>query len=238
VFLTLSLISFFAKKDILAGIFFTLAVTSRLPVFAAIAFFVFESFDDKKRLIRFLSTALLCVPILFFYNYIRFGNIFETGYIEVYKNYIASSYPFTILQLIKPGFPYFGYLDPRSIPVHIFSFLGMPPIISKSLAISPSPYGMGIIFTSPLLLLAFKINLKEKFERNLLLGAISIALIDFMHYMQGWVQFGYRFALDFLPLLMIILALKFKTKPFYIILLIFSIIVSSWGVVQAINLGW
>lgn len=237
-FLTLSLIFFFAKKEILAGIFFTLAVTSRLPVFAGIVFFIFELFNDKKRLIKFLSTALLSIPILLAYNFVRFGNFLETGYVEVYKNYVASSYPFTIMQLIKPGFPYFGYLDPRNIPLHIFTFLGFPPIISKSLAVSPSPYGMGILFTSPLLFLAFKINLKEKLERNLLLGATGIALIDFLHYMQGWVQFGYRFALDFLPFLLILLALKFKIRFLTIILLVVSIVVSSWGVIQAINLGW
>jgi hypothetical protein len=97
---------------------------------------------------------------------------------------------------------------------------------------------MGIIFTSPLLFLALKPDFKEKLERNLFIGATAIALIDFLHYMQGWVQFGYRFALDFLPFLMILLAVKFKVKFVTITLLVISIIVSSWGVIQAINLGW
>jgi len=235
-FFLLSLIAFKKKSFLLAGLFFSFAVLSRYPIFLGIIFYLLELRKDKKGLIKFLSGALICIPIQFIYNYLRFGNFFQTGYLEVYKNYINMNYPFTLLQLIKPGFPYFGYLDPRNIPLHLFTFLFMPPVINlKNLV--PSPYGMGIIFTTPLLLIALKPPFK-KIEKSLILGALGIAGVDFLHYMQGWVQFGYRFLLDFLPLLLIILALRFKPKKLLILLLVFSILVNTWGVIWGIKLGW
>lgn len=237
-FLAASIISFKNKWDLLAGIFFSLAVLSRYPTFMGIIFFTLELYKDRKRLVKFLIGALLCIPFQLVYDYLRFGNILETGYVKVYKDYVSSSYPYTIMQLIAPGTPYFGYLDPRNVPLHLFTFLILPPIVTQSLQISPSPYGLGILFTSPLLFLTLRPNLINTLERNLFLGASAIALIDFMHYMQGWVQFGYRFVMDFMPFLIILLALKFKPKRSHIILFFISLIVSTWGTLQGIKLGW
>jgi hypothetical protein len=237
-FLTLSLIFHFQKKDILSGIFFSLAVISRYPVLLGIIFFVLQLKNDRKRLLKFLLSAASLAPIHYIYSYLRFGNIFKTGYVEVYNSYIKNNYPYTILQLINPNIKLFGYLDIRNVPLHLFTFLIEPPIITNALNIAPSPYGMGIIFTSPLLFLAFRFPFKSTLERNLIIGASFIALVDFLHYMQGWVQFGYRFALDFLPFLLILLAIRFKPTKFTILLMIISVIVTFWGVKSAVQLGW
>jgi hypothetical protein len=237
-FFVLSLISLKNKRDFLSGILFSLAVLSRYPIFLGLIFYILELYKDKKRLFPFLSGALICIPVQLFYNWVRFGNFLQTGYIEVYKNYINSNYPFTIRQLINPKASYFGYMDIRNIPLHLYTFLAMPPIIKGVFNATPSPYGMGIIFASPLLLLALVPNFKNRLQRNLFLGAGAIAFVDFLHYMQGWVQFGYRFLLDFLPLLLIILAIKFKPTKILIILIIISVVVNTWGVFWGIKLGW
>lgn len=237
-FLTLSFIAHFKKNDVLSGILFSLAVLCRYPVLAGLIFFVLQLKDDRKRLIKFFISAASLAPIHFIYSYLRFGNIFKTGYIEVYQSYLKMNYPYTILQLINPKISLFHYLDIRNIPLHLFTFLFEPPVITSNLNISPSPYGMGIIFTTPLLFLALKFPFKKGIERNLFIGAVGIALVDFLHYMQGWVQFGYRFVLDFLPFLLIILAMRFKINKLNIFLLIVSIIITFWGVTFAINAGW
>lgn len=237
-FFFLSLISFKNEKDFMAGVFFSLAVLSRYPVLIGVIFYILALFKDKKRLVLFLSGAFLAVPAQFLYDWIRFGDYLQTGYVKVYQDYVHSSYPYTFMQLINPGSQYFGYIDPRNIPLHLFTFLLFPPIITESLQISPSPYGMGILFTTPLIFVALRPNFKDVLERNLFIGAVGIALIDFMHYMQGWVQFGYRFLLDFLPFLLIILALRFELKKKHILLLILSVAVSTWGTLSAIRLGW
>lgn len=237
-FLLLSLINHFNKRDFLAGFLFALAGLCRYPIMFGGIFFLLELLKEKKRLIKFLAGAFIFIPIQLGYDWMRFGSFFETGYVEIYKNYISSNYPYTILQLWNSKTSYFGYMDARNIPLHLFTFLIMPPVITNVLNISPSPYGMGIIFISPLLFLIFKPYTKSKTLRNLFFGATAIATIDFLHYMQGWVQFGYRFLLDFLPLLLIILAIKFKPTKILIVLLIISILVNTWGVIWGIKLGW
>lgn len=238
-FFVLSLISHKNKKDFLSGILFSLAVLSRYPIFLGIIFYVLELYKDKKRLILFMSGALTCIPVQLFYNWARFGNLLQTGYIEVYKNYINSNYPFTIRQLVSPGASYFRYMDIRNIPLHLYTLLIMPPVVRGLTNIAPSPYGMGIIFTTPLLFLVLKhFTQSKELLRNLFLGAAGIATIDFLHYMQGWVQFGYRFLLDFLPFLLIILAIKFKPTKILIALLVMSVIVNTWGVFWGIKLDW
>jgi len=165
---------------------------------------------------------------MFIYNWLRFGGIFHTGYIEVYKSYLGTAYSI---------FHNFGYLDIRNIPLHFFTFLFMPPLIKNGL-ITPSPYGMGILFITPLLLIALIPPFNKGLEKNLFRGSLAIALVDFLHYAQGWVQFGYRFLLDFLPFLLIILAIRFKPKKIYILLLVISVAANFWGVNWAIKLGW
>jgi hypothetical protein len=237
-FLILSLISHKNEKYFLSGLFFALAALCRYPILVGGVYFLLELYGKPKNLAAFLSGAFIFIPIQLVYNYLRFGSVFDMGYYEVYKQYISSSFPYTIRQLLNPGASYFGYIDIRNIPLHLFTFFVFPPIITHNLTINPSPYGMGILFTTPLLLISLLPNLKTKLERNLFFGGLFIAFADFLHYTQGWVQFGYRFLLDFLLFFLIILAVRFKLKKRYILLLIISILVNFWGVKTGINLGW
>lgn len=241
-FLTLSLLSHFSSKHFLSGIFLGMAILSRYPIFFGISFFIMDFIRikiSKKNLFLFLSPLLFLSVTQIFYNYFRFGNIFEMGYRQLYKMYSEGGYAYSILKIIAPQISSLGYFDIRNIPVHLFTFILMPPIIPENiLNIKPSPIGMGMLFTSPLLLIALKPSFKNVLERNLFFGAVSVALVNFLHYSQGWVQFGYRFLLDFLPFLVIIFTLRFKPSKVTILLMVVSIIVNFWGTKQGINLGW
>ena len=165
-----------------------------------------------------------------------FQNLFEMGYVEIYQRYTTSGFALSPIRSFGP----FGYMDPRNFPLHLLVFLLYPPKISfihNLLKIAPSAYGMGVLFTSPLLLASLLPNLKDKLQRNLFLGAISIALFDFMHYAQGWVQFGYRFALDFIIFLALILALKIKAGKITTLLILWSIAVCTWGIIFDLRFG-
>jgi len=236
-FVILALITHFEKNDFLSGVFFALAVLSRYPVVGGGLFFLLELYKDRPRLIKFLvSFALILIPVQFIYNWLRFQNLFEMGYVEIYQRYTTSGFALSPIRSFGP----FGYMDPRNFPLHLLVFLLYPPKISfihNLLKIAPSAYGMGVLFTSPLLLASLLPNLKDKLQRNLFLGAISIALFDFMHYAQGWVQFGYRFALDFIIFLALILALKIKAGKITTLLILWSIAVCTWGIIFDLRFG-
>lgn len=241
-FITISLILHFKKKDLLSGVFFALAALTRMPLILTGIFYLFQLWKSKKRLVFYLLGAFIFIPSLLFYDYLRFGNPFRTGYSEVYSQYAGSNYPYTIKQLLSPGTTVNGYFDIKNLPMHLYTFLLMPPNINIEAGIvkdlRPSPFGMGILFTSPLLFLALKPKFKRGVELNSVITAGLISIPSFLHVMQGWVQFGYRFVLDFIVFLVIILALRFKPTKLNLILLTISIIVNFWGVIWAKNLGW
>lgn len=233
-FLILSLLSYFNKKFFLSGFLLALAALTRLPMIFAGFFYLLDLYKERKNLFKLILGASIFIPVYLTYNWLRFGNILTTGYVQVYQQYINSNYPYTIRQLANSTTKYFGYFDIKNIPLHLYTMFLLPP----DFPLKPSPYGMGLLFTSPLLLTAFLPDFKDKLQRNLFISAILISIPTLLHYMQGWVQFGYRYMLDYIIFLMIILAIKFRANKKNLILLVLSLIVNFWGVIWAINLGW
>lgn len=227
-------------KSLFSGILFAFAGLSRLTIIAGGLFFVLNYWKNKKNLLFFLIGSSIFLPIFIGYNYLRFGSLLETGYTKIYDNYVNGGYAYSVQRIWFPNSDSPKYMDFKSIPYHLYTLFIMPPEI-KELNIfksQPSPYGMGILFISPLLFLLFSKFSKNKLETESWFGAIPIAFLTFLHYAEGWVQFGYRFIIDFLPFLMIIMALKFKLNKFNILLLLISIVVNYWGTSWAIKLGW
>lgn len=234
-FLVLSLLFHFNKKHFWSGIFFAFTALTRLPMILTATFFLLQLLKQRRAFVSFLLGSFVFVPLLFFYNYFRFGNIIEMGYEKVYNQYNGSTLKYSIGKS-------FGYFNYKNIPLHLYTFFIMPPnlVISEGLLkdLRPSPFGMGILFTSPLLFIALKPKFKKGIELDSFLTAVICSLPSFMHYAQGWVQIGYRFVLDFLVFLMIILALRFKPTKLNLFLILVSVIVNFWGVLWAIELGW
>jgi len=234
-FLTISLLLHFKEKYFWSGIFFALSALTRIPMIFAGIFYLLQLFRKPNKFYLFLAGAFIFIPVFLFYNYLRFGNVLETGYEKIYNQYNESGLKVSIAEN-------FGYFNFKNIPLNLYTFLIMPPSIDitdgiiKSL--KPSPFGMGILFTSPLLFIALWPKFKKGIELNAIITALIVSIPSFLHYAQGWVQFGYRFALDFIVFLMIILAVRFRPTKLNISLIIISVIINFWGVLWAIELGW
>jgi hypothetical protein len=74
------------------------------------------------------------------------------------------------------------------------------------------------------------------------IAVLLIALVNLMHFSQGWVQFGYRFSNDFvvfaLPLVALGLALRGGVGRLGWTLVAVSVAVNLWGVAWGNLLGW
>ena len=76
------------------------------------------------------------------------------------------------------------------------------------------------------------------------LAVLIIAVVNLMHFSQGWVQFGYRFSLDFVPWALVLVALGMERLrsamgvAIAVVLVGLSIAVNWWGVVWGNLLGW
>lgn len=247
-FLILALVEFFGNRRVfLVGLFIGFSGLARPTMFLSLIFFLFLLVYDLKksktslnssslRPLGYLLLGFLGPAIFFlFYNYVRFDNIFNSGYNLAYDYYVNNNIIYSEFRDVVPSeFPHFGLYDFRNIPLHIYTMFFAPPLKLRAQFpfLFPSTFGTGILFTSPLLLAAFR----EKISQGLIWAAwIAIGFIFFavsLYYAQGWAQFGYRFLLDFLPFWMLILALHFKNQ-FGIwsrILLIYSILITFWGI--------
>ena len=238
--LSISLLLFLANKSpLLIGLAVGAAVLARHPTIGAVGFFGLMWWKERRKLLSFGVALGIMLAILGGYNWLRFGNIFEEGYGAVAEQYRQGSYPYTILLKYWPNAPRFGYMDVRNIPVHLFTALLLPPEVSRG-EIRPSPYGMSLVLTSPLLLflLGKPTRGKRLFWASLVAGGLTSIPI-MLHFTQGWVQFGYRFALDLMPFLIIMLALRMKrTTGLGWVLTVISVGVNLWGIGWGKRLGW
>jgi hypothetical protein len=75
----------------------------------------------------------------------------------------------------------------------------------------PKDIGMSVLLTSPAYLLALPAIRWGFGWSRLVTGAslavLIVAFVNLMHFSQGWVQFGYRFSLDFAPWAILLVAL-------------------------------
>ncbi|MBE0481120.1 MAG: hypothetical protein IBX68_09085 [Dehalococcoidia bacterium] len=103
----------------------------------------------------------------------------------------------------------------------------------------PSLMGMGLFFTSPALIYAFRTRL-----RGLPLAALAstaLVLVPILTYgATGFVQFGYRFSLDVLPFLAILVAsgMRYRLDGFKISIIVLSILINLWGTLAFNKLDW
>ena len=241
-FLLVALLLFFSNKSpLFIGLAVGAAALSRHPMIGAAVFFGLMWFKEKQwlKLVNFGLGLGVMLGVLGAYNFLRFGNMFEEGYVTVAEQYRRGNYPYTILLKYWPNAPRFGYMDVRNIPVHLFTALLLPPEVSRG-EIRPSPYGMSLVLTSPLLLflLGKPTRGKRLFWASLVAGGLTSIPI-MLHFTQGWVQFGYRFALDLMPFLIIMLALRMKrTTGLGWVLTVISVGVNLWGIGWGKRLGW
>jgi 4-amino-4-deoxy-L-arabinose transferase-like glycosyltransferase len=225
-------------NGILTGLFLGMAFLSRqLTLFFALFFIIAlwthtKRTSIKKKLFHaggFLGALGACVLIYLAYNYIRFGNIFDTGYTylqlggfmntrtEKYGQFSIFHIPFNFVYMFLQGF----HINYGDWPDWFTSVHEYWPV---------DPFGTAITFASPFVFYAAW----ARWKKGLLISSwISIAIIclgTLMYYNNGWVQYNtQRFSLDFFPLLIVIIALGIQKgkKPFWKGLILFAVVMNA-----------
>ncbi|HBQ50954.1 TPA: hypothetical protein DD690_03155 [Candidatus Daviesbacteria bacterium] len=223
-FLWLALLEIVTKQRLfLIGLFIGAAYLARLPTILSVVFvFIYlrQTLNIKN---IFLFLLGLSPGILFngFYNYLRFGTIFDVGY--------------SLLPIFNEPWYKYGLFSIRYLPLHLKEVFTSLPAFSKNPPfIIPSIYIMAIWFTTPAFLLIIKAKFKTKLALASLIAVIIIALPGLLHGNNGSTQFGYRFALDFMPFLLLLMAsgiinrFNWQVK----LLIILSVLVNLWGVIM------
>lgn len=234
-----------------AGLLFGLAALSRLTVIFGALFFVFVG-AGRTFAARAVAAGLGAgIPVLglLLYNVASTGHLFHPAYEYLYQHeYLPRPELINRDWLIE---------DPRYIPQNALIMLAWPPEVvpegsdcGLSLldpacpVLRPDPLGMSLLLTSPAYLLALPV-LRVGWRRRAVLGAglavATIAVVNLMHFSQGWVQFGYRFSNDFAPFALLLVTLGIawlRLRWLAVALVAASIVTNAWGVYWAVELGW
>jgi hypothetical protein len=256
-------------RQFLAGLLFGLACTARLTILFAAPFFLLVG-GGGTWLRRGFSAGLgAAIPVaaLLLYNFASTGHIFHPGYQFLYEQeagfYTSLGYNLS-----------WALEDPRYIPQNLGIMLFSTPAIEPSIypaglgggrALCTDPAmirglfepdcplalpldtGMSVILTSPAFLFALPALRRYGRSRAVTgaaLAVVIIAVVNLMHFSQGWVQFGYRFSLDFVPWALVLVALGMERirsglgVVVAVVLVGLSIAVNWWGVVWGNLLGW
>jgi hypothetical protein len=164
------------------------------------------------------------------YNYLRFGDPLQTGY------GILSMAAFNADTAAQ-----WGFFHPRFVVEHLYAMLvRAPELIGTPPFLKPSPHGMSLLLTSPQVLrLLYPAQGRRGWGpwAGLALGL----LVPMLPYFSiGWVQYGYRYSLDWWPFVLVLLALSVGSRPSRVdwVLLSIGVAVNAMGVYWVRELGW
>ena len=112
--------------------------------------------------------------------------------------------------------------------------------------VMPIDIGTSILLSAPGLLIAlFAVRRHPVARLTVGVGVtvVVIGLFNLAHFSQGWVQWGYRFSLDFIPFLLPLVALGAghadgRPRGIAIALVIAGAAINLWGVAWGQLLGW
>jgi hypothetical protein len=219
------------NRPLLAGFWLGLGFLARAPVLLAFPLsltpMLAQTRDPRQRMRLLFTFALGTAPALLgqaAYNLARFGSPLEFGY-----RWMNSPGPLMERQAT------WGQFSLHFFPENAYTLLIRPPLLSLSpLHVEPDPWGMGLLFTFPIVLETrfFLKNLVSSLRKGLFLSIILITIPSLLYFNTGSYQFGYRFALDWLPLGILLAALaaggrlRRRTK----ILIVVGVLMHLWGV--------
>jgi len=195
-----------ARRPFLAGLAIACGMATRTPIAFASVFFALEIFRDGqnmrwpgfkyilRKVIPFAVPILAGGVLLMLMNYFRFDNPFEFGH-----SFLADG--------TRNSIRNHGLFSMWFAKDNLGAMLTNPPVIDgNSPFIHITRHGLGLLWTSPFLLMVLWPRVRNAFVRNLALTAVVIMVILSMYQNTGWAQFSYRFGLDFLPYVILMIA--------------------------------
>lgn len=212
------LFSLNARHPLLAGLCLGAAVASRPSIAPAALFFLYEAFVSRvdqnsgfrgglkslihpqsalsffKPLFAFAIPIAAIMGLLLWMNEARFDNPFEFGHSLLKVRWTG--------RIEKWGLFNYHFLS-RNLAA---AFALLPWISGSKPYIQISNHGLALWFTTPVLFYILYPKVKNCFYIALCVTAAAIAVPTLLYQNTGWVQFGYRFALDYMPFLIILIA--------------------------------
>ncbi len=248
-FLTLAIYETLTRKrPLLIGLLLGASYWSRIPAILSLPFFIIMLSDEwlSKSNVSSFFRRINLVPLIklgsgvgifiilnFIYNYLRFDTPLDIAY--------------SIQTKEEPWWYPKGFFNISYIPTHLWIFFLKPPIFTSNPPyVMPSLMGMSILLTTPAFVYSVFAGIRNKLAIACWSAIVPIALLHFTHGGTGWMQFGYRYAVDYYPFLLVLTAVGMKSTLGndsdltwdQKLLICFGILVNLWGVIWINKFGW
>jgi hypothetical protein len=261
------------RRQFVVGLLFGLACTARLTVVFAAPFFLFVGAGGSwwRRGWSAGIGALLPIAVLLGYDLVTTGHLLHPAYDYLY-HLEALAYPglgyhpdwgLEDARYLPQNAAIMFFATPDLFPATLPDSLGVnaTPVCQAADSVRrlfdvdcplavPRDIGMSVLLTSPAYLLM--IPALARYGRSRLvtgasLAILAVVIVNLMHFSQGWVQFGYRFANDAVPFALPLVALGMErfvgrgrvwAMSLAVALVVVSVLVNAWGVLWGTLLGW
>jgi hypothetical protein len=227
-----------AQHPVRAGVLWAMATLTRTPLFFTAMFFVLEAacpgpdrLGQLRELLRAPAAALRrlgafaagAAPLgllAAWYNVVRFGSPVEFGHRFLYNNRVNAD-------IDTHGLFSLVYL-PRNLEA---AFLKFPEVHLHPFRLVYDPHGLSLFLTMPFLVLLFVPRTRPRLHWPLWITVAVTALPGFLYQNTGYMQFGFRFSLDWTPYLVLLLAVggwSFRAAGVQLLLGL-GFLVNFWG---------
>ena len=201
-----------ARYPVIAGAVFAMAALTRTPLVFAGVFFLLECLcpgpgdrwaqlknvaaDYKQPLRKLALFAAGAAPLAIAaaaYNRVRFGSFTEFGHRFLYNNRVNAD-------IDRYGLFNVHYLA-RNLDA---AFLKLPEVSLHPLRLGYDPNGLSILLTLPLIVFLLAPKARPRLHWPLWITVAVCALPGLFYQNTGYMQFGFRFSLDYTPFLLLL----------------------------------
>ncbi len=224
-------------RPALAGLFVGLGFATRTPLGFMLPLFLLEVIRAEGgwrklwqtrrlprrmvlRLLRFAVPAAAILAILLVHNHLRFERWGEFGH--KYLNIVWQD------RMQRWGLFNYHFMS-RNLTA---ALVLLPRILAKWPYLQVSRHGMSLFLTTPNLGYLVKRGVRSPLAWGLWLSVLATALPHLMYQNSGFVQFGYRFSLDYMIFLVALLAVgNVRMTWVFKLLILLSIPVNLFGAI-------
>jgi hypothetical protein len=194
-----------SRRAWLIGLLAGAAFLTRAPLVFAVPFFALLLAGDRiweprqwpwRTWLALAAGVLPSIAFFFWYNAVRFGSPLESGYaLAVLPEWLEAQRRL-------------GLFSTAHIAMNIdYLFTKLPAFSTTFPFFQPDGLGMSIFFTSPGLLYAVRAPWRQSRTWWLAGAALLVLIPTLLYYGGGWLQYGYRYALDSIPFVWALCAL-------------------------------
>jgi hypothetical protein len=120
---------------------------------------------------------------------------------------------------------------------------GTPRVVPSAPYVLPDPAGMSILLVAPWLVLGLLPLLRRGRGRaramavGCWLASAAVAVPHLLYVNSGWMQFGYRFSLDWMPFMLLAAILGARSARRWVTVppLLLAVAANFWGVLAVMN---